>query len=388
MNPVDGNHQFCKFPNSCIKKLMFRKHPIEEKKMSSYKPITSPSFFIGKGNDSLISFGSGQPDLPPPQEVFDMLHKYKSFKYGLVQGQVNLREALSSQYPDSTPESFVITNGASEAIDLTFRVLANRGGKKVLLPRPYYYSYPYNVEFAGMEPVYYDLVDGKINLENFKANLDGCCAILINSPSNPTGSVQDLAVLKQIETIASEKSIYIVSDEVYKDLIYDRENYLFSGDNIITINSFSKTFAMCGFRVGYLWSTDSELINECVDMKTHTSMNTNILGQEMAYVATRAPKEYIQEQVVVWKQRRDLIYSGLKSLGLDLWKPEGAFYVFPKFNAENSNQVVSDLYYKHQMITYDGTWFGAPGRVRFSYALDVNKIEIGLSRLKEYLQKG
>lgn len=356
--------------------------------MSSYKPIASPSFFIGKGNDSLISFGSGQPDLPPPQEVFDMLHKYKSFKYGLVQGQTNLREALSSQYPDSTPESFVITNGASEAIDLTFRVLANRGGKKVLLPRPYYYSYPYNVLFAGMEPVYYDLIDGKIDLENFKANLDGCCAILINSPSNPTGSVQDLAVLKKIESIANEKSIYIVSDEVYKDLIYDRENYLFSGDNIITINSFSKTFAMCGFRVGYLWSSDSELINECVDMKTHTSMNTNILGQEMAYVATKVPKEYIQEQVVIWKQRRDLIYSGLKSLGLDLWKPEGAFYVFPKFNAENSNQVVSDLYYKHQMITYDGTWFGAPGRVRFSYALDVNKIEIGLSRLKEYLQKG
>lgn len=353
----------------------------------THKRIASPSFFIGKGNESLISFGSGQPDLPPPQEVFDMLHKYKSFKYGLVQGQINLREALSASYPDSSPDSFVITNGASEAIDLTFRVLACRGGKKVLLPRPYYYSYPFNVQFAGMEPVYYDLVNGKIDLDNFKANLDGCCAVLINSPSNPTGTVQDLDVLKQIEALAHANGIYIVSDEVYKDLIYDRENYLFSGNHIITINSFSKTFAMCGFRVGYLWATDGDLIAECVDMKTHTSMNTNILGQEMAYVATNVPKEHIQEQVAIWKQRRDLIYTGLQSLGLDLWKPEGAFYVFPKFDVLDSNQVVSELYYDYQMITYDGTWFGAPGRVRFSYALDVEKIEIGLNRLKKYLSK-
>lgn len=346
------------------------------------KEITSPGFFIGKGGEGVISFGSGQPDLPPPKEVYEILPTYKDFKYGLIQGQENLRDALSKQYANSTLDHFVITNGASEALDLVCRFLATRG-QKILLPRPYYYSYPLTVGFAGLEPVYYDLEDGKINIENFRENFEGCIAVIINSPSNPTGTIQEVGVLEEIEVLAQKNNAYIISDEVYKDLIYERKNYLFQGDHIITINSFSKTYAMCGFRVGYLFSTDLEVIDGCVAMKTHTSMNTNILGQEMAFEATKVPDSYITNQVEIWKHRRDIIYSGLKELGLDLWKPEGAFYVFPAF--KNSRELINDLYYNHNIITYDGAWFGCPGRVRFSYALGVEKIEEGLSRLRKYL---
>jgi aspartate/methionine/tyrosine aminotransferase len=348
------------------------------------KKIDSPAFFIGKGNDDLISFGSGQPDLPPPLQTFQILPNYRNFKYGLVQGQENLRQALAGQYEGAILDDFVVTNGASEALDLTLRALYEPDAK-ILLPRPYYYSYPHNVRLAFMEPVYYDLVNGKIDLENFTKQIQGCRAVLINSPGNPTGSIQDLDVLKKIEKLAYELGVYIISDEVYKDLIYERENYLFKGDKIITLNSFSKTFSMCGFRVGYVYAREKWLIEKMVEIKTHTSMNTNILGQEMAFEATKVPRSYIDVQVKTWKERRDLIYQGLLDLGLDLWKPEGAFYVFPKF--KNPNKVVNDLYYKYKMITYDGTWFGDPTRVRFSYALDAEKINEGLRRLKEYLEK-
>jgi aspartate/methionine/tyrosine aminotransferase len=236
-----------------------------------------------------------------------------------------------------------------------------------------------------MEPKYYDLVKGKIDFENFKIQIQGCRAVVINSPGNPTGTVQDLATLKKVEKLAQELGVYIISDEVYKDLIYERENYLLEGEKVITLNSFSKTFAMCGFRVGYAYAREQDLIEKVIEMKTHTSMNTNILGQEMAFEATKVPHSYIDEQVKIWHQRRDLIYNGLQELGLDLWKPEGAFYVFPKF--KNPNKVVNDLYYKYKMIVYDGNWFGDPGRVRFSYALDTEKIEEGLKRLKIYLGK-
>ena len=346
--------------------------------------INSPSFFIGKEGEGLISFGSGQPDLPPPKEIFKCLPTYQDFKYGLIQGLPKLREALAKQYPRTAGSDFVITNGASEALDLIFRFLATKG-KKILIPRPYYYSYPFNAKYAGLEVGFYDLVDGKIEMENFKENLKGCIAVLINSPSNPTGSIQEIPVLKEIEKLTQETGAYVVSDEVYMDLIYERENYLIQGDHVITVNSFSKTYAMCGFRIGYLYSTDVEVVQACVDMKTHTSMNTNILGQEMAYEATKVPASYFKEQVSIWKERRDLICHGLESLGLELWKPEGAFYVFPAF--KNSNQAVNDLYYKHKMIVYDGTWFGSPERIRFSYALDTSKIEEGLERLREYLKK-
>ena len=348
-------------------------------------PIPGPSFFIGKGDESLISFGSGQPDLPPPEEAFQVLKEFRDFKYGPVQGSVALRSELAKQYPDAEPQQFVITNGASEAIDLVLRAIYEPGGT-VLLPRPYYYSYPHNVTLAHMTPVYYDLDEnGKIDLDVFMKAAKGVVAVMVNSPSNPTGTVQDVETLKAVEQFCAREDIYIISDEVYKDLIYVRENYLLHGPHVVTVNSFSKTYAMCGLRVGYVYSQDQELIERIIEMKTHTAMNTSSLAQEMALAALSSPRSYVTNYVEIWKARRDIMYKGMRDLGLELWEPEGAFYVLPQF--KQSGRVVSDLYYTYRMITYDGAWFGAPDRVRFSYALDVAKIEEGLRRLKEFLGK-
>ncbi|MCE9541628.1 pyridoxal phosphate-dependent aminotransferase [Candidatus Kaiserbacteria bacterium] len=352
----------------------------------SHPVIASPAFFIGKGNDDLISFGSGQPDLAPPPSAYKVLEHFKSFKYGLVQGEEPLREELAKEYPYAEAEDFVITNGASEAIDLALRAIAKDApGSKVLLPRPYYYSYPHNVAFAWMIPVYTELEEGKLNFEHFKRDVEGCRAVLINSPSNPTGTVQEVDTLKKIEEYCEERGIYIISDEVYKDLIYVRENYLLHGKRVITINSFSKTYAMCGLRVGYLYSKDRDIIETAVEMKSHTSMNTSLVGQAMALAAMSERDSYVESHAKIWRERRDLMYKGMKALGLDLWEPEGAFYVLPKF--KNPARAMHDLYYNHKIITYNGEWFGAPDRLRFSYALDVKKIEEGLRRVKDFLGK-
>lgn len=347
--------------------------------------ISGPEFFIGRGggDGELISFGSGQPDLAPPQEAFDALKEFRDFKYDLVQGSQQLREALAANNPGTKPEEYVITNGASEAIDLALRAIAVPGGR-VLLPKPYYYSYPRNVQLAGMIPDYYELIDGKIDIESFKKIIHGARAVVVNSPSNPTGTVQEVEVLKELERVCDEQGIYVLSDEVYKDLIYVRENYRLHGRRVITLDSFSKTYAMCGMRVGYLHTQDTRLVESVVEMKTHTSMNTSIQGQRMALAALATPASYVAHNVDIWRERRDMMYDGMKALGLDLWKPEGAFYVLPAF--KDSGRVVHDLYYKHKIITYDGEWFGAPERVRFSYALDVKKIEEGLKRLKTFLE--
>ena len=346
--------------------------------------ISSPSFFIGKSADRLISFGSGQPDLPPPPQIFRGINTMKIFTYGLIQGNEDLRQALAKKYPGAGKEHFVITNGASEALDLTLRAIFQPRAK-ILLPKPYYYSYPHNVRLAGMTPVYYKLERGKINITTFAKIIRGCRAVIINSPSNPTGTVQEISTLKKIEILAKQLGVYIISDEVYKDLIYVRKNYLLKGPHVLTINSFSKTFAMCGLRVGYLYSTDREVVERVIEIKTHTSMNTNVMAQHMARGALRVPQSVINKQTAIWRARRDYIYQGLVDLGLDVWKPEGAFYVFPKF--KNPNKVITDLYDKYKIIAYDGTWFGDPTRVRFSYALDLEKITEGLRRLKMYLEK-
>ncbi len=350
------------------------------------KEELSPATFIGVQGDDVISFGSGQPDLPPPPEAYHVLPHYRDFKYGLIQGMAELRRALAGQYPDSTPDSFVITNGASEALDLVLRVIARKQGPggKVLMARPYYYSYPHMARYAGLEPVYTDTIDGRIDFDDFAAKVGDCRAVIVNSPSNPTGRVEAIETLAKIEKLTSELGVYVLSDEVYKDLIYVRENYLLKGPHVVTINSFSKTYAMCGFRVGYLWSVDQELVEEVIAVKTHTSMNTNILGQEMALAAVGVSSDFAEKQLEVWRHRRDLIYQGLSDLGLDLWKPEGAFYVMPR--VEEPLDFVRDLFERYKVITYLGEWFGSPDRVRLSYALDVDKIEEGLDRIGRYLR--
>jgi aspartate aminotransferase len=335
--------------------------------------------------NGIISFGSGQPDLAPPKEIFKNLGRSRLFKYGLIKGDIGLREALSKQYPGAEAEDFVITNGASEALDLVFRSIYRMHGKvKVLLCRPYYYSYPPIVEFAGLEPVYTDLKEGKIDIKDFEKKIKTVKAVLVNSPSNPTGRVEELATLRMIEKITAKLGVYVISDEVYKDLIYERENYLLKGGHVITINSFSKTYSMCGLRVGYLYAKDQRIIECVVALKVHTSMNTNVLGQEMALRATKAPRSFVARQTAIWKQRRDYIYNGMLAMGFDLWKPEGAFYVLPKI--KNSGRVVEDLYYDHNVIVYDGAWFGAPGRIRLSYALELPKIKEGLLRISKYIK--
>ena len=345
--------------------------------------LKSPAMFIGVHGNGVISFGSGQPDLPPPEEVGSIIPQSKAFKYGLIQGNDNLRGELSKQeqFRGTDKDNFVITNGASEAIDLVLRTLAHG---KVLLHKPYYYSYPPVVKAAGLEPVFTETVNGKIDIDDFDKKVRDCKSVLINSPSNPTGRIQDVKTLKEIEKLTTDLGIVLISDEVYKDLIYERENYMLSGPHVVTVNSFSKTFAMCGLRVGYLYSNDKSIVNNVIELKTHTSMNTNILAQDMAYQALKAPKSYVEKQHKIWLERRDFIYEGLLKLGLELWKPEGAFYVFPK--VKNPKKTVIDLFKKHKVITYLGEWFGDKERIRLSYALDKAEIEEGLKRIGEYLK--
>ncbi len=331
----------------------------------------------------MISFGSGQPDLPPPPQIFENLGTPRVFQYGLIQGEVELRQKLSEEYAGTSADNYIITNGASEALDLTLRAIRElHGPVKILVGRPYYYSYPPLIQLAGLEPVYTDLVDGRFDIDDVKAVLPDVKAIIINSPSNPTGRVEDVATLKEIERLTAESGTYVISDEVYKELIYTRENYNLHGDHVVTVNSFSKTYAMCGLRIGYLHTTDHQLLNRMLEMKTHTSMNTSIIGQQMALQALQVPADYVEQQRAIWQERRDYIYQALVDMGFDLWSPEGAFYVFPK--VKNAPQVVADLFYDHKVIVYDGGWFGDPERIRLSYALDIDQIKEGLERIKEY----
>jgi aspartate aminotransferase len=348
------------------------------------KIIDSPSFFIGNQDENIISFGSGQPDLAPPKDCFENLKKYKNFKYDLVQGNSQLRNYIAKMYTEFSPENLVITNGASEAIDLTLRTLRLKSSGKILIPEIYYYSYPYNIRFAGFEVETYKLNDGLIDEDDLQEKMkNNCVAVLINSPSNPTGQVQIISTLKKLEKWAETYNCYIISDEVYKEIIYSRDNYFVQGQKVITINSFSKSFSMCGMRIGYLFSREKDFINQVVEIKTHTSMNTDIVAQSMALSCSINGHNYQQTALKIWKKRRDLMTKELEKLGLKFIKPTGAFYFLIEMN--NSSQAITDLFYDYQVIVYDGAWFGVENTIRISYALDEDKIMEGIKRLEKFL---
>ena len=350
--------------------------------------ITSPSFFLGKTFEGLISFGAGQPDLLPPESVTKIASEREDFYYGPIQGSLDLRGALAKKYNGYNLDHFVITNGGSEALDLIFRSIVlkrdQKSGKpKILLPKPYYYSYIHLARMAGLEIDYYTLIDGKVDLNSFRDQIKGCSIVLTNSPSNPLGSVQSDEVLLEIESLIEKEGAFLVADEVYRELLTEKP-VAYRYENTVVIDSFSKTFCMCGARVGYLYSKNKDLIESIVDMKTHTSMNTSNFSQRLALAALNVDQHYVEKQRLVWKERRDFFYKRMLSMGLEPIKPEGAFYLF--LPLKQASRAVVDLFEKHRLVVYDGKWFGAPDLLRFSYALDIKVMEQGIARFEKFLK--
>ncbi len=342
------------------------------------RKISGPGFFLGKKAE--FNFGAGQSDLAPPREILKVKVP-KSFLYGEIRGQKELVKKVASLH-NVDEAGVVITNGASEAIDLIFSVLLNKNDK-VLLTKPYYYSYPFLVKLNKGQTIYTELREDHIDLGDLEKKISGCKAFLLNSPANPTGSVEEKEKIREIQKICKKNNAFLVFDEVYSELTYEKGHYSPKEENVISVNSFSKTFALCGLRVGYLYTENKEIAKEVIEHKTHKSMNTSTLSQLVALNALKVPRQYIEKNKKIFKERRDIIYDGLKELGLKCAKPEGAFYILP--HVKNPQKVVEDLY-KENVILYNGKWFGAPNRIRLSYAIDKEKIKDGLKKIKKYLE--
>ncbi len=350
--------------------------------------IITPGMFIGKEGPDIISFGSGQPDLRPPFDIGDVFLNFNKFKYGNVGGEdelkSRLREYVKSEFGHGVEQDcIVITNGASEALDLALRRISlNPGGSKVLLTKPYYYSYPELVKINHMAPIY---TDANIDLEDVKEKSETADAMIVNSPANPTGSTLEKSVLRAIQEITEDNGCVLISDEVYHSLTYETRHYSPKGDNVVTINSFSKTYSLCGYRVGYVFSHDADFMADISGIKAHSSMNTNLLSQKVALECLSVPKEHITRNREIFRMRRDYIYRRIKELNLEIEKPGGAFYVLPKVG--DSMKMAEDLFFEHDVITYPGEWFGAEGYLRLSFALPVEKIDEGMRRIESYVDK-
>lgn len=340
-----------------------------------------------------INLGLGEPDFDTPphirQAVVDALEEGFTH-YTPNKGLIELREALAHKLKtenriDFNPEEIIVTVGASEALYMSTQALVNPGDE-VLIPDPGFLSYEAIVKLSQGRSIPVPLKkenNFEMTLEDIEAKVTpNTRAIILNSPANPTGSVMRKEDIKGIGELSQDKGIYLISDEIYEKIIYKKKHYSpgeFS-DKAITINGFSKTYAMTGFRVGYA-AAPAEITEELLKVHQYNTACASSISQKGALAALQGPQDCVRDMLGEFRRRRDLMVSRLKDMGWDCNIPEGAFYIFPEVG--NAQELVKAAL-KKDVVLVPGEGFGRSGRnhVRISYANSYEALKNALDRLE------
>jgi aspartate aminotransferase len=347
--------------------------------------------FEAAGPDS-INLGLGQPDFDTPQHIKDAaIRAIQEGKTGYTtnNGIPELRNALSKKFKNENgikyhPDQLIVTAGASEALHIVMQALLNPGDR-VLCPDPGFVSYASLAILAGAKPVSVPLTKTlHIDVEQAKLLMDKAKIFVLNSPGNPTGAVESKESIKAIVEYAADKGVTVVSDEVYEHFIYGKKHYsaaLF-GENVITINATSKTYAMTGWRLGYL-AASPEIIGECLKVHQYCQACATSISQYAAVAAYEGDQSAVKVMRDEYEARRDLIWGGFAAMGFDFPKPEGAFYIFVPMKPALTQKIIGS-----GVIAVPGTAFGvnAPEYTRFSYATSRQNIMTALERIEKLVK--
>jgi aspartate aminotransferase len=356
-------------------------------------------FELAKGED-IINLGLGEPDFPIPVESKKAI--IKALKddfthYTPSKGIIELREAISRKLSGNgipnEPGEVIVTSGASEALEISLLSLVDEGDE-VIIPDPGFVSYAPLTRIAGGVPVPFKVDDDEgfqINPKIVESKITKRTkAIIINSPANPTGAVSEKKDVKEIAKIADENELVIISDEVYDEITYGKKHYSAGrfSDRVITVNSFSKSFAMTGLRLGYLHAK-KDAVEEILKIHQFAQASACSISQAAALAALKSGEGFTKKMVKILKQRRDLIVKLLNDIeGIKCLNPDGAFYVFPNVSSfGNSSALVMDILKETGVIVTPGNAFGewGEGFMRLSYATSEENIIKGLGRLTDYL---
>ena len=370
-----------------------------------------PEAVIGKllklaaEDKSVVSLGAGEPNFPLPKPLVEYIPKIadKCNHYSPSGGRKELLSAICKKLKKDKinchPDNIVVTCGSQEAITLATACTLDVS-EQVIIPSPSFLGYLPTFELFDAFPVLLQLKEEEnwnINPDELRKLIDvkKTKAILINTPSNPTGNVLSKKILEEIADIAVQYDLYIFSDEAYEDLVYNVQHVGPASLNgmekhVVIFKTFSKSYAMCGFRVGY--AVAPRLLAEAM-RKTHiyTTLCAPTISQMLAVKALQLDRKYIEAMRKEYDKRRRFIYKRLNELGLNTVEPKGAFYTFSNISSlgGESFKVSHDILNKVKVAVMPGKEFGiyGEGYIRCSYATELNKIEEAMNRLAEYVRK-
>ena len=386
-------------------------------KPSSTLSITEKAGLLRKEGKNVISFSIGEPDFDTPEHIkkaaIDAINEGFT-RYTAAAGIVELRQVVADKLKkdnglDYDYTQIVISNGAKHSLINALMAVLNPGDE-VIIPAPYWLSYAEMVRIAGGTPV---IVYTKQE-ENFALTRevlesgysDKTKAIIITTPSNPTGMVMAEDELRKIADFAVEKDIIVIADEIYEKLIYSEDKKHISiasfgkeiYDRTITVNGVSKSYAMTGWRIGYT-AAPLKIAKLMSSMQSHMTSNPNSIAQKAALAAIAGPQDCVEEMRVQFEKRRDYIYDrAVKMPYISTLKPEGAFYLFIDFSGtygktykgiklESAAQIGALLLDEKLIAVVPCADFGMPDHIRFSYATSIETIKAGMDRLEEFLSE-
>ena len=369
-----------------------------------------------KGID-LINFSAGQPDFNTPNNIIEAAKKAMDIgktKYTAGSGTLDLRNAICLKIKrenkiDISPSNILVSNGEKQSLSLACQALFQLGDQ-VLIFKPYWVSFPEFVCLADAKPVFID-TNSNNNFEPDQVEIeskisDSVKGIIINSPSNPTGSIWSDDTIIKILKLAKTHNWVVISDECYERLVFDgsftsaeKLNQDFNiGANIVTCMSMSKTYSMTGWRIGYSFG-QKIIIDAMNKIQGQSTSCANSISQAASVEALIGDQSTVVMMLKKFKERRDLMVSLLNKItGVKCNIPGGAFYAFPNF--ENyivksfnglkikNSFVLSELFLTEaNVVTVPGDGFGAPGHIRFSYPVSKKKIKEGIGRINNFLDK-
>ena len=346
--------------------------------------------FEAAGPDS-INLGLGQPDFDTPQHIKDAaIRAIQEGKTGYTgnNGIPELRRAISAKFKTEnrlsyTPDQIIVTAGASEALHIVMQAMVG-DGDRVLCPDPGFVSYPSLAILAGARPISCPLTaDLHIDVERAQERMDGAKLIVLNSPANPTGAVESKESIRAIVEYAGDAGVTVVSDEVYEHFIYGKEHWSAGqfGDNVITINATSKTYAMTGWRLGYL-AASPDIIGQCLKVHQYCQACATSISQYAAVAAYEGDQHAVTVMRDEYRARRDLFCKGLSALGLNFPVPEGAFYAFVPMKPALTQKIIDA-----GVVIVPGSAFGvnAPEYARMSYATSRENLRRALDRIHKVM---
>ncbi len=354
----------------------------------------------------ICSFSAGEPDFDTPAHIkaaaAKALDEGKT-KYGPAAGEPKLREAIARKLKndnglDYKAENVIVTNGGKHSL-YNLMVALIDPGDEVIIPAPYWLSYPEMVTIVGGVPVIVptDASTGyKITPEQLrKAITPKTKLFVLNSPSNPTGMVYTPEEIKALAKVVVDADIYVVSDEIYEKILYDGAEHISIGslgkeifDRTLISNGFAKAYSMTGWRLGYL-AGPVEIIKAASSIQGHSTSNVCTFAQYGAIAALEGSQDCVEEMRQAFAKRRQVMLDRLNAIpGLSCSKPDGAFYLFPDISKTGlkSLEFCNALIEEHQVAVIPGIAFGADSNIRLSYATDMATIEKGMDRLEKFVR--